>query len=167
VLIAAGDHPERLRSEAAWAHLCGVARIPVSSGKTVRRRLNPGGDRQANHALWRIVFTRLGSDGADPEDGEQPGGAGGDEGADELIEALELAVEELRAATQLAPSSATRTAAVCPVKRARRSSGPVKIRARAWLMVWVRSPAAAPVGHQRPDCLDRAVAALGPAAGPA
>jgi hypothetical protein len=49
--------------------------------------------------------------GADPEDGEQPGGAGGDEGADELIEALELAVEELRAATQLAPSSATRAAA--------------------------------------------------------
>ena len=56
--------PERLRSEAAWAHLCGAAPIPASSGKTVRRRLNPGGDRQANHALWRIVFTRLGSDPA-------------------------------------------------------------------------------------------------------
>ncbi|MGD0064869.1 MAG: transposase, partial [Streptosporangiaceae bacterium] len=64
LLIAAGDHPERLRSEAAWAHLCGAAPIPASSGKTVRRRLNPGGDRQANHALWRIVFTRLGSDPA-------------------------------------------------------------------------------------------------------
>jgi transposase len=64
LLIAAGDHPERLRSEAAWAHLCGTAPIPASSGKTVRRRLNPGGDRQANHALWRIVFTRLGSDPA-------------------------------------------------------------------------------------------------------
>ena len=61
LLIAAGDHPRRLRSEAAWAHLCGVAPIPASSGKTVRHRLNPGGDRQANHALWRIVFTRLGS----------------------------------------------------------------------------------------------------------
>jgi transposase len=61
LLIAAGDHPERLRSEAAWAHLCGVAPIPASSGKTVRHRLNPGGDRSANHALWRIVFTRLGS----------------------------------------------------------------------------------------------------------
>jgi transposase len=61
LLIAAGDHPGRLRSEAAWAHLCGVAPIPASSGKTIRRRLNPGGDRQANHALWRIVFTRLGS----------------------------------------------------------------------------------------------------------
>ena len=61
LLIAAGDHPERLRSEAAWAHLCGAAPIPASSGKTVRHRLNPGGDRQANHALWRIVFTRMGS----------------------------------------------------------------------------------------------------------
>jgi transposase len=64
LLIAAGDHPERLRSEAAWAHLCGVTPIPASSGKTVRHRLNPGGDRQANHALWRIVFTRMGSDPA-------------------------------------------------------------------------------------------------------
>jgi transposase len=61
LLIAAGDHPGRLRSEAAWAHLCGAAPIPASSGKTIRHRLNPGGDRQANHALWRIVFTRLGS----------------------------------------------------------------------------------------------------------
>ena len=61
LLIAAGDHPGRLRSEAAWAHLCGAAPIPASSGKTVRHRLNPGGDRQANHALWRIVFTRMGS----------------------------------------------------------------------------------------------------------
>ncbi len=64
LLIAVGDHPGRLRSEAAWAHLCGVAPIPASSGKVTRHRLNPGGDRQANHALWRIVFTRLGSDPA-------------------------------------------------------------------------------------------------------
>src|SRR6202035_2306806 len=64
LLITAGDHPGRLRSEAAWAHLCGVAPIPASSGKVTRHRLNPGGDRRANHALWRIVFTRLGSDPA-------------------------------------------------------------------------------------------------------
>jgi transposase len=51
LLVAAGDHPERLRSEAAWAHLCGVAPIPASSGKRTRHRLNRGGDRQANHAL--------------------------------------------------------------------------------------------------------------------
>ena len=61
LLIAAGDHPERLRSEAAWAHLCGVAPIPASSGKVTRHRLNPGGDREANHALWRIVITRMSS----------------------------------------------------------------------------------------------------------
>jgi transposase len=61
LLIAAGDHPERLRSEAAWAHLCAVAPIPASSGKRTRHRLNRGGDRQANHALWRIVITRMSS----------------------------------------------------------------------------------------------------------
>ena len=61
LLIAAGDHPGRLRSEAAWAHLCGAAPIPASAGKTVRHRPGPGGDRQAGHALRRIVFTRLGS----------------------------------------------------------------------------------------------------------
>jgi transposase len=63
LLISAGDHPERLRSEAAWAHMCGAAPIPASSGKTTGRfRFNPGGDRQANHALWRIVITRMSSD---------------------------------------------------------------------------------------------------------
>jgi transposase len=50
-----------LRSEAAWAHLCAAAPIPASSGKTKRHRLNPAGDRQANHALWRIVITRMSS----------------------------------------------------------------------------------------------------------
>jgi transposase len=59
LLIAAGDRPGRLRSEAAWAHLCAVAPIPASSGKVTRHRLNPGGDRNANHALWRIVITRM------------------------------------------------------------------------------------------------------------
>jgi hypothetical protein len=59
-----GTTPERLRSEAAWAHLCAVVPILASSGKVTRHRLNPGGDRQANHALWRIVFTRMGSDAA-------------------------------------------------------------------------------------------------------
>ena len=59
LLVAAGDHPERLRSEAAWAHLCAVAPLQASSGKDTRYRLNPGGDRQANHALWRIVLTRM------------------------------------------------------------------------------------------------------------
>ena len=62
LLIAAGDNAERITSEAAFAHLCGVAPIHASSGKTVRHRLNRGGNRQANHALWRIVFTRMGSD---------------------------------------------------------------------------------------------------------
>jgi transposase len=62
VLITAGDNPERLRSEPSWARLCGVAPIEASSGKVIRRRLNPGGDRQANAALWHIVVTRMSSD---------------------------------------------------------------------------------------------------------
>ena len=62
LLAAAGDNAERITSEAAFAHLCGVAPIHASSGKTTRHRLNRGGNRQANHALWRIVFTRMGSD---------------------------------------------------------------------------------------------------------
>jgi len=59
LLATAGDNPDRLRSEAAFAHLCGAAPIPASSGKTTRHRLNRGGDRHANHALWRIAMTRL------------------------------------------------------------------------------------------------------------
>lgn len=59
LLTTAGDNPDRLASEAAFAHLCGVAPVPASSGKTTRYRLNRGGDRQANAALWRIAITRL------------------------------------------------------------------------------------------------------------
>ena len=60
LIVAAGDNPERIVSESAWAMICGVAPIPVMSGKSSNRyRLNSGGNRQANNALWRIVMTRL------------------------------------------------------------------------------------------------------------
>ena len=59
LLIAAGSNPDRLHSEAAFASLCGVNPVPASSGKTNRHRLNRGGDRQANAALYRIVVVRL------------------------------------------------------------------------------------------------------------
>jgi transposase len=62
LLVAAGDNPERITTEAAWAHLCGVAPISASSGKVTRLRLNRGGDRQANAALYEIVVTRMGHD---------------------------------------------------------------------------------------------------------
>jgi transposase len=63
LLVTTGDNPERLRSERSWAHLCGVSPIPAGSGKTSgRRRLNRGGDRQANAALYRIVLTRMSRD---------------------------------------------------------------------------------------------------------
>ena len=60
LLVTAGDNPHRLRSEAAFAMLCGVAPLPASSGQTTDRyRLNRGGDRQANVALYRIVLVRM------------------------------------------------------------------------------------------------------------
>jgi hypothetical protein len=58
LLVAAGGNPERLDTEAAFAHLCGVSPIEASSGKVTRHRLDRGGDRQANQALWRIVMVR-------------------------------------------------------------------------------------------------------------
>ena len=63
LVMAAGDNPERLHSEAAWAHLCGVAPVPDGSGKTSGRvKAHDGGDRQANSALWRIVMVRIADD---------------------------------------------------------------------------------------------------------
>jgi transposase len=62
LLIAAGDNPDRLHSEASFAALCGVNPLEASSGKTTRRRLNRGGDRQANCALYRIAICRLRGD---------------------------------------------------------------------------------------------------------
>jgi len=59
ILVAAGDNPERLKNESTFAKLCGVSPLDASSGKQQRHRLNRSGDRQANSALWHIVFTRM------------------------------------------------------------------------------------------------------------
>jgi transposase len=63
LLIAAGDNPERLKSEASFAHLCGATPVQVSSGKIVRHRLNRGGNRSANRdanrALHVVALNRL------------------------------------------------------------------------------------------------------------
>lgn len=59
MLIVAGDNPDRIRSEPTFAKLCGVTPIPASSGKTSRHRLNRGGHRQANAALYRVVIVRM------------------------------------------------------------------------------------------------------------
>lgn len=60
LLVTAGDNPGRLHSDPAFASLCGVAPLPATSGKTTaRHRLNRGGDRHANAALYRIVLCRL------------------------------------------------------------------------------------------------------------
>ncbi|MHB1701787.1 MAG: transposase [Acidobacteriaceae bacterium] len=63
VLVAtAGDNPERLENEASLAALRGVSPLQASSGKTIRHRLNRGGDRSANNALWTIAMVRMRSD---------------------------------------------------------------------------------------------------------
>jgi transposase len=62
LLATLGDNPNRLRSEASFAALCGASPVDASSGKQRRHRLNRGGDRQANSALWRIVFVRMSHD---------------------------------------------------------------------------------------------------------
>ena len=59
LLTSAGDNPDRITSEAAFAHLCGVAPVPASSGRVHRHRLNRGGDRHANNALYIVVLNRL------------------------------------------------------------------------------------------------------------
>lgn len=59
LIVAAGDNPERIATADAFAALCGVSPVDCSSGKQQHHRLNRGGDRQANSALWRIVHTRL------------------------------------------------------------------------------------------------------------
>jgi transposase len=63
LLVTVGDNPERLRSEASFAALCGASPLPATSGKKQNRhRLNRGGDRHANAALWRIAIVRLSHD---------------------------------------------------------------------------------------------------------
>jgi pimeloyl-ACP methyl ester carboxylesterase len=63
LLVAAGDNPGRLHSEAAWAHLCGVSPVPADSGKNAGHlRRHNGGDRQADSALWRIAMVRIAHD---------------------------------------------------------------------------------------------------------
>lgn len=62
LLLTAGGNPQRLRNEASFAALCGVAPVPASSGKTTRHRLCRGGDRGANNALYRIALVRMSHD---------------------------------------------------------------------------------------------------------
>ncbi len=59
---SADGHPGRVRKEARFAALCGASPVDASSGKQLRHRLNRGGDRQANSALWTIAMTRLACD---------------------------------------------------------------------------------------------------------
>lgn len=59
LVVTAGENIDRLRSEATFAKLVGVAPLPASSGKTRRHRLNRGGDRQPNSALYMVIIGRM------------------------------------------------------------------------------------------------------------
>ncbi|MFG3048633.1 transposase [Streptomyces sp. NPDC048241] len=61
-MVTAGGNPERMRTEASFAALCGAAPVPASSGRTNRHRLSRGGDRAANAALYRIALVRMAGD---------------------------------------------------------------------------------------------------------
>jgi len=67
LLVAAGDNPGRMKSERSFAALCGASPVQASSGQIVRHRLNRGGNRKANSALWRIATTRMRTDAATKE----------------------------------------------------------------------------------------------------
>ncbi|RZG12155.1 IS110 family transposase [Pseudoalteromonas sp. CO342X] len=62
LLVAAGDNPERLKKESSFAALCGVSPLDASSGKKQRHRLNRGGARDANNALWTVALIRMRND---------------------------------------------------------------------------------------------------------
>ena len=62
LLITAGDNPNRIANQAAFAALCGASPVEASSGSTIRHRLNRGGNRQANNALWPIAMIRMRTD---------------------------------------------------------------------------------------------------------
>ena len=57
--VIGGDNPERIRSEAAFAKLCGACPLPASSGKTNRHRLNRSGNRRGNRALYNVALVRM------------------------------------------------------------------------------------------------------------
>lgn len=62
LLVAAGDNPDRLASEASFAALCGATPVDASSGRQKRHRLNRGGNRDANRALWVVAMVRMSRD---------------------------------------------------------------------------------------------------------
>ncbi len=76
LLVAAGDNPDRMRSERSFAALCGTSPVQASSGQTIRHRLNRGGNRHANSALWRIATTRMRTDPATQQYVERRRGEG-------------------------------------------------------------------------------------------
>ena len=121
LVVAAGENPGRLRSEGAFAMLCGAAPVPASSGKTDRFRLNRGGDRRANNALHMIVAGRMRSDPRTAEYVERRRAEG--KSTREIMRCLKryVAREVYRALTR--PGDAPAPPDPAALRAARRSAG--------------------------------------------
>ena len=107
VILNAWSHAGRIRSEAAFAMLAGVAPIPASSGQTVRHRLNRAGDRQLNRALHTIVLSRLQHDAGDPRLCRASPGRGPERPGDQALSQALRRTAALPAPGELRPSGLT------------------------------------------------------------
>ena len=121
LLVAAGDNPERMKSERSFAALCGASPVQASSGQTIRHRLNRGGNRQANNALWRIATTRIRTDAATKDYVTRRQGEG--KNRKEIIRCLKrhIAREVYRLLTNPSPTPN------CATLRTRRQQGGITV----------------------------------------
>ena len=121
LLVVAGDNPERMKSERSFAALCGASPVQASSGQTIRHRLNRGGNRQANNALWRIATTRIRTDAATKDYVTRRQGEG--KNRKEIIRCLKrhIAREVYRLLTNPSPTPN------CATLRTRRQQGGITV----------------------------------------
>ena len=166
LLVAAGDNPGRMKSERSFAALCGASPVQASSGQTRRHRLNRGGNRHANSALWRIATTRMRTDAATKEYVTKRQGEG--KNRKEIIRCLKrhIAREIYRlltnppptpncarlrtqrqqggiTITQAAQALRTHTARISELERGRNHNHQLATRYQTWLRT--RAPAPSPI----------------------
>ena len=166
LLVAAGDNPGRMKSERSFAALCGASPVQASSGQTIRHRLNRGGNRHANSALWRIATTRMRTDAATKEYVTKRQGEG--KNRKEIIRCLKrhIAREIYRLLTnppptpncarlrtrrqqggitisQAAQALRTHTARISELERGRNHNHQLATRYQTWLRT--RAPAPSPI----------------------
>lgn len=118
LLITAGGNPDRLRTEASFAALCGAAPVPASSGRTSRHRLSRGGDRAANCALHTIALQRLRNDPRTQQWAQRQRGKGRD--GLELLRLLKRALAREVRQHLLHPTTVARPTDLRPLRTAKK-----------------------------------------------